>query len=70
MELHIKPKKIDLKATAASAQYVEDFAAGLAKLSCVKGVQKGKVLTVKNTGADGKPIEAKQFSFEMTTTCP
>ena len=70
MELHIKPKKIDLKATAASAQYVEDFAAGLAKLSCVKGVQKGKVLTVKNTGSDGKPIEAKQFSFEMTTTCP
>jgi general secretion pathway protein L len=70
VELHVKPKKIDLKATAASAQYVEDFAAALAKLSCVKGVQKGKVLTVKNTGSDGKPIEAKQFSFELTTTCP
>lgn len=70
VELHVKPKKIDLKATAASAQYVEDFAAALGKLSCVKGVQKGKVLTVKNTGSDGKPIEAKQFSFELTTTCP
>ena len=70
MELHVRPKKIELKATAASAQYVEDFATSLSKLSCVKGVQKGKVLTVKNTGPDGKPIEAKQFSFELTTTCP
>ena len=42
MELHIKPKKIDLKATAASAQYVEDFAAGLAKLSCVKGCRRAR----------------------------
>lgn len=70
VELHVRPKKIDLKATAASAQYVEDFATALGKIACIKNVQKGKVLTVKNTGADGKPIEAKQFSFEMTTTCP
>lgn len=70
MELHVRPKKTELKATAASAQYVEDFATSLGKLACVKGVQKGKVLTVKNTGPDGKPIEAKQFSFELTTTCP
>ncbi len=70
MEMHVRPKKIELKATAASAQYVEDFATSLAKLACVKGVQKGKVLTVKNSGPDGKPIEAKQFTFELTTTCP
>ncbi len=70
VEMHVRPKKIELKATAASAQYVEDFATSLAKLACVKGVQKGKVLTVKNTGPDGKPIEAKQFTFELTTTCP
>jgi general secretion pathway protein L len=70
VELHIRAKKVELKATAGSAQYVEDFAAALAKLSCVKNVQKGKVLTVKNTGPDGKSIDVKQFSLELSTTCP
>lgn len=70
LDLHIRAKKLDIKATAASAQYVEDFAAALAKLSCVKNVQKGKVLTVKNTGPDGKSTDVKQFSLELTTTCP
>jgi hypothetical protein len=36
----------------------------------VKKVTTGKVLTVKNTGPDGKPIEAKQFSMELATICP
>lgn len=70
VDLQIKPKKLNLKATAASAQYVEEFAAALGKLACVKGVQKGKVLTVKNIGTDGKPIDVKQFTLELTTTCP
>lgn len=70
VELHIRAKKLDLKATAASAQYVEDFAAALGKLPCVKKVTTGKVLTVKNTGPDGKPIDVKQFSMELGTVCP
>ena len=68
--MHIRAKKLDLKATAASAQYVEDFAQALGKLSCVKKVTTGKVLTVKNTGSDGKPIDVKQFSMELGTICP
>jgi hypothetical protein len=70
MELHIRPKKTDLKATCSSAQYVDDLAANLAKISCFRKVQKGKVLTVKNTGPDGKPVEVKQFALEIETTCP
>lgn len=68
-ELHIRPKQVDLKATAGSAQYVDDFAAAVGKISCFKSVKKGKVLTVKNNGPDGKPIDVKQFSLEITTTC-
>ncbi len=68
--LDIRPKKITLEATAASAKYAEDFAAALRKISCVKDVQNPKVLTVTNTGPDGKPIDVKQFSLELTTTCP
>ncbi|MBP8196699.1 MAG: pilus assembly protein PilM [Deltaproteobacteria bacterium] len=70
IELHIRPKKTDLKATCGSAQYVDDLAANLAKIPCFRKVQKGKVLTLKNTGPDGKPLEVKQFSLEMETTCP
>lgn len=70
LELHIRPKKTDLKATCASAQYVDDFATSLGKIRCFRKVQKGKVLTLKNTGPDGKPVEVKQFSLEMETTCP
>lgn len=70
LELTIRQKKIDLKATASSAQYVDDLAAALGKVNCIKSVQKGKVLTVKNNGPDGKPIDVKQFSLELATTCP
>lgn len=70
LELHIRPKKADIKATCASAQYVDDFAASLSKIRCFRKVQKGKVLTLKNTGPDGKPIEVKQFALEIETTCP
>src|SRR5262249_27302374 len=55
-ELNIRPKKTDLKATAASAQYEDDLAAALGKIACFKSVIKGKVLTVRDTGPDGKPI--------------
>ena len=70
MDLSIRPKKTDLKATCGSAQYVDDLAAALGKIPCFKNVQKGKVLTVKNTDKDGKTFDVKQFSLEITTTCP
>ena len=70
IELHIRTKKTDLKATCGSAQYVDDLATNLAKIPCFRKVQKGKVLTLKNTGPDGKPVEVKQFALEIETTCP
>ncbi len=70
IELNISRKKTELKATAGSAQYVDDLAAALAKLACFKNVQKGKVLTVRNIGPDNKPVDVKQFTLEITTTCP
>ena len=70
VELSISRKKTELKATAGSAQYVDDLAAALSKLPCFKNVQKGKVLTVRNVGPDNKPFDVKQFSLEITTTCP
>lgn len=70
IELNISRKKTELKATAGSAQYVDDLAAALAKLPCFKHVQKGKVLTVRNIGPDNKPVDVKQFTLEITTTCP
>lgn len=70
VDLSIRPKKTDLKATCGSAQYVDDLAAALGKIPCFKNVQKGKVLTVKNTDKDGKTFDVKQFSLEITTTCP
>jgi Tfp pilus assembly PilM family ATPase len=69
-ELNIRPKKTEIKATAASAQYADDLAAALGKLACFKTVQKGKVLTVRNVGPDNKPFDVKQFSLDITTTCP
>lgn len=69
-ELQIRPKKTELKGTASSAQYVDDLAAALGKIPCFKEVEKGKVVTVKNTGADGKPVDVKQFSFSIKSTCP
>lgn len=70
VDLTISRKKTELKATAGSAQYVDDLAAALAKLPCFKHVQKGKVLTVRNIGPDNKPVDVKQFSLEITTSCP
>ena len=33
-------------------------------------VEKGKLVSVKNTGPDGKPVDLKQFSFSIKSTCP
>jgi general secretion pathway protein L len=69
-ELNIRPKKTDLKGTAGSAQYVDDLAAALTKIPCFKDVEKGKVVSVRNNGPDGKPVDVRQFSINITTTCP
>ncbi len=69
-ELNIRSKKTDLRATAGTAQYEDDLVAALSKIACFKDIEKGKVVSVRNTGADGKPIEVKQFSLAITTTCP
>ncbi|MCS6914782.1 MAG: pilus assembly protein PilM [Myxococcales bacterium] len=69
-ELHIRPQKTDIKGTASSAQYVDDLAVALSKIPCFKEVEKGKVVAVKTTGPDGKPVDVKQFSFSIKTTCP
>jgi general secretion pathway protein L len=69
-ELNIRPKKTDIKGTASSAQYIEEMEAALRRIPCFKQVDKGKLVTVTNTGPDGKPIEVKQFTFNIATTCP
>lgn len=69
-ELSVRPKKTDIKGTAGSAQYVDDLAAALGKIPCFKDVEKGKVVSVRNNGPDGKPIDVKQFSININTTCP
>lgn len=70
LELNIRPKKTDIKATAGSAQYMDDLAAALAKIPCFKEVDKGKLLSTIRSGADGKPVELKQFTLTINTTCP
>lgn len=70
VELNIRPKKTDLKATASSAQYVDELATALSKIACFKNVEKGKLVSAHNTGPDGKPVEVKQFTFNITSTCP
>jgi type IV pilus assembly protein PilM len=68
-ELDIKPKKVFIKATAESAQQVDDLAAALSKIDCFEDVQKGKLSSVTQTSGDGK-VELKQFTLTITTTCP
>ncbi|MSP59017.1 MAG: hypothetical protein EXR72_01530 [Myxococcales bacterium] len=70
VELDIKPKKIFIKATAETAQQVDDLADALAKIECFEEVQKGKLSTVTGPVVDGKASESKQFTLTITTTCP
>jgi general secretion pathway protein L len=75
LELDIKPKKVYLKATAESAQQVDDLVAALEKIDCFEKVEKGKISSVtarpSGEGAkDDKPAEMKQFTLNITSTCP
>jgi len=46
LELDIKPKKTFIKATAETAQQMDDLADALSKIECFEDVQKGKLSTV------------------------
>lgn len=75
LELDIKPKKIYLKGTVDTAAQYDDLAAALAKVDCFESVEKGKLSSVTappsgdNTAGD-KPHEVKQFTLNITSTCP
>jgi hypothetical protein len=75
LELDIKPKKVYLKATAESAQQVDDLVASLEKIDCFEKVEKGKIssVTARPSGENPKndpPAELKQFTLNINTTCP
>lgn len=77
LELDIKPKRTYIKATAETAQQVDDLADALGKIECFTEVQKGKLRTVTAStrpAPDGQtpsgPTELKQFELTITTTCP
>ena len=80
LELDIKPKKTYLKATAESAQQIDDLVDALGKIDCFEKIEKGKIssVTVRPSGAgipgdDGssaKPTEMKEFTLTINTTCP
>ncbi len=81
LELDIKPKKTFLKATAETAQQVDDLTDALSKIECFEDVQKGKLSSVtgptppvdpKAQPGDKPPAppELKQFTLTITTTCP
>jgi general secretion pathway protein L len=77
LELDIKPKRTYIKATAETAQQVDDLADALSKIECFTEVQKGKLRSVTapaRPGPDGQtpsgPSELKQFELTITTTCP
>jgi type IV pilus assembly protein PilM len=75
LELDVKPKKLYLKATAESAQQVDDLVAALEKIDCFEKVDKGKISSVTakpsgdNAGNDA-PKEMKQFTLDIKTSCP
>jgi general secretion pathway protein L len=75
LELDIKPKKVYLKATAGSAQEIDDLAAALEKIECFDKVEKGKISSVtsrpsgENTANEG-PKEMKQFTLTINGSCP
>ncbi len=75
LELDIKPKKIYVKATAETAQQVDDLTDALKKIDCFEDVRPGKLSTVSagtTASADGKETrtELKQFTLDISTSCP
>jgi general secretion pathway protein L len=70
LELEIKPKKTFIKATAESAQQVDDLAVELGKIECFDEVQKGKLSSVSVPGSGTDKVELKQFTLTILTSCP
>ncbi|HEX4457945.1 MAG TPA: pilus assembly protein PilM [Polyangia bacterium] len=74
-ELDIKPKKTYIKGTAETAAQVDDLVAELKKIECFGSIETGKISSVtappsgeKKEG--DKPEELKQFTLDITTSCP
>lgn len=75
LELDIKPKKTYMKGTVESGAQFDELATELGKIECFENVEKGKLSTVTATpsgdNASGeKAHEVKQFTLNITTTCP
>jgi general secretion pathway protein L len=75
LELDIKPKKTYLKGTVETGAQFDELADELAKIECFEHVEKGKLSTVTappsgDNAAGDKPRELKQFTLNITTTCP
>ena len=71
LELEIKPKKVYIKATTASAKEIDALVEALKLVECFGEIQKGKVASITGPGGpDGKEkVELKQFTLTIETTC-
>lgn len=78
-ELDIKPKKIYLKGTVETAAQFDELVTELHKIECFDRIEKGKlsIVTEPPSGdrsgddeSDSKPRELKQFTLNITSTCP
>jgi general secretion pathway protein L len=75
LELDIKPKKTYLKATAETAAQIDEVAATLGKIECFDKIEKGTITTVTALPSGEAPAgaekhELKQFTLNITTSCP
>jgi general secretion pathway protein L len=74
LELEIKPKKTFIKATAESAQQVDDLVEALKGVDCFEDIQKGKLSSVTAPPSGDNPkgekaSEMKQFTLTITHSC-
>jgi general secretion pathway protein L len=79
-ELDLRPKKTAVKATAETAQQVDDIADGLSKVECFEDVSKGRLVnqtrnvtmpaTPEQERPETKQVEVKEFTLTIKSTCP
>lgn len=75
LELDIKPKKIYLKGTVETLAQVDALKDALGKVQCFESIETGKISSVTERSSgdgaeDDKPHEMKQFTLNITSTCP
>ncbi|MEO6952196.1 MAG: cell division protein FtsA, partial [Polyangia bacterium] len=71
LELDIKPKKTFIKAMAGSAKEIEALVEALNQIDCFTDIQKGQIASIPGPATDGgTPVELKQFTLTIETTCP